>query len=48
MGIQDQEEKIVIGKGAITIETKLNGKTVAKETAPYMDQELGSIYRRKK
>ncbi len=41
------EQKIILGKGCIVVQTNLDGKAVASTTAPYIDTELGDIQTRK-
>jgi phage-related minor tail protein len=42
-GSYGQDQKIVLGKGCIVVQSNLDGKTVAQATAPYMDIELGDV-----
>ncbi len=41
------DQKIVLGKGCIVVQTNLDGRTAATVMAPYMDTELGSISQNK-
>ena len=42
-GNYGQEQKIVLGKGCIVVQSNVDGKTIAETTAPYMDTELGNV-----
>lgn len=41
------DQKIVLGKGCIVVQTNLDGRTAATVMAPYMDTELGNISQNK-
>lgn len=42
-GAYDKEQKIVLGKGCIVVQSNIDGKTAAQTMAPYMDTELGDV-----
>ena len=42
-GNYGKEQKIVLGKGCIVVQSNVDGKTIAETTAPYMDTELGNV-----
>lgn len=42
-GNYSPEQKIVLGKGCIVLQTNIDGKAAAKTMAPYMDTELGDV-----
>lgn len=39
-GYQDQEQRIILGKGCIVVRANIDGKTAAEAMAPHMDTEL--------
>ena len=40
---QPTEQRIVLGKGCIVVQSNIDGKTAAQTIAPYMDTELGEV-----
>lgn len=40
-GQRSQEQKVILGKGCIVVQTNLDGKAAARTMAPHMDTELG-------
>ena len=42
-GNYGQDQKIVLGKGCIVVQTNIDGKEAAQTMAPYMDTELGNV-----
>lgn len=42
-GNYSHDQKIVLGKGCIVVQSNVDGKTIAQATAPYMDTELGTV-----
>lgn len=39
----NREQKIVLGKGCIVVQSNIDGKVAAKSMAPYVDTELGKV-----
>lgn len=42
-GNYNRDQKIVLGKGCIVVQSNIDGKMAAKSIAPYVDTELGKV-----
>ena len=42
-GNYNRDQKIVLGKGCIVVQSNIDGKMAAKSMAPYVDTELGKV-----